>query len=114
MDYPDPVLRAIPCPPTMVPRNAAALVKRAEAKGLRNRCTIAIGYRTFGRVENEDYRPVRSVLVKIQNPKGRLAALWIGPVDGSKMQFDGAWIYRPGTGVEKLDSQAVKLEVDAL
>lgn len=112
--HPEPVIRARPCPSEMLPRNAAALLKRAEKRGLKCRATIAIGYREFGRQGSEDYRPVRSVLVKVQSDKGRLAALWMGPVDGSKMGFDGAWIYRPGIGVEKLSSEAVKLEVDAL
>jgi hypothetical protein len=114
MSHPDPILRAVPCDPKMMPKNAAALMKRAEKRNLNHRATIAFGYRTFGRADSGDYRPVRSVLVKIQSPRARLAALWVGPVDGSKMQFDGAWIYRPGTGVEKLSSEAVKLEVDAL
>jgi hypothetical protein len=95
----------------MLPRNAAALLKRAEKRGLKCRATIAIGYREFGRQGSEDYRPVRSVLVKVQSDKGRLAALWMGPVDGSKMSFEWAW---KSPGPVKLSSEELKAEVDAL
>lgn len=113
--HPDPILKAIPCDPKLLPRNAAALVKRAEKRGLAHRETIAVGYRTFGRADSGDYRPVRSVLVKVQSERGRLAALWLGPVDGSKMSFEGAWILRPEHGVQPLGGlEETKAEVDVL
>ena len=112
--HPEPILKAVPTPPEMMPRNAKILLKRAEGRGLKARATIALGYREFGRKGSEDYRPVRSVLVKVQSPRGRLAALWLGPVDGSKMQFDGAWIARPGVGIDRLKSTDLNAEVDAL
>ena len=119
--HPEPILRAKICPPELLPTSAARLLKRAESRGLRNRATIAIGYREFGRQGSEDYRPVRSVLVKIQSDKGRIAASWLGDVDGSKMKFDGAWIARTGSGPgkllfppDKLGSAELNAEVDAL
>lgn len=111
MSHPEPILRAKICPPELLPRNAKALLKRAEARGLRCRATIAIGYREFGRQGSEDYRPVRSVLVKVQSDKGRIGASWVGPVDGSAMKFVSAW---KSPGPVPLASGELNAEVDAL
>jgi hypothetical protein len=111
VSHPAPILKARECPPQMLPRNAKALMKRAESRGLRCRATIAIGFREFGRQGSEDYRPVRSVLLKVQSDKGRIAALWIGPVDGSEMSFEWGW---KSPGPWPLNSKELKAEVDAL
>jgi hypothetical protein len=101
----------IECPAEMLPASAARLVKKAESRGLNNRATIAIGFREFGRQGSEDYRPVRSVLVKVQSDKGKIAALWVGPVDGSEMKFSRAW---KSPGPHRLGAKELNAEVDAL
>lgn len=110
--YPEPLMRAKTCPVEMMPKAAALLVKRATAAGWTTKATVAIGFRRFGRHDSEDYRPVRSVLVRAHRNGVRLAALWVGQVDGEKMKFDGAWRQPGRLGIpDRLDANALKGEV---
>lgn len=109
--HPEPIMRYKPCPPELLPDNAARLLKRAESRGLKNRATIAIGFREFGRQGSGDFRPVRSILVKVQGANGKLAALWVGSVDGENMGFKWAWRV---PGPVKLAAAELAAEVDAL
>lgn len=117
MTHPDPILRAIPCPPSMVPRGASALVRKAEAAGWDVRVGIALGYRTVGRADSGVYRHIRSVMVEARRSGFRLTALWEGPIDGSVMKFDeGRWTpprdWGYAMGLRDLTSKLT--EVDAL
>lgn len=107
-------MRAKPCPDAMLPKSAALTVKRAEAAGWFVRSTIAIGYRVFGRHDSEDYRPVRSVLVKAWRDGTQVAGLWVGDVGGEKMKFDGAWRNPGRLGIpDRLSSEELKAEVSS-
>lgn len=82
----------------MMPKNAAALVKKAAKLGYRARATYAIGYVQAGHASHTAWRPVRSVFVKIRTPDLRVAASWqgpLGPLDEVKLGFEQGWIKLP-------------------
>ncbi len=110
-DHPEPIIRGRRCPPEMWPKPVARFVRKATDAGWDARVGIAIGYRRVGRIDSEVFRPQRLVWIEARRPGARIEASWVGPVDGSKMSFDGAWRY---PGPRKLGARELDGEVDAL
>lgn len=99
MDYPEPLMRAKPCPPELQPQKAKLFAKRATEAGWDVRVGVALGFRVVGRSDSGEYKAVRSVMVEARRAGRRVQAVWVGPPDGSKMSFDWARIWPGRLGI---------------